>query len=306
MRANVNTSAMKLPTLRLSSRDTKRITLLLNVVLVVLLAHRLAGLTWLILPQPAQQPPPPPASTAPGAGQGNQAGAEYQRIAQWHLFGKPAPLAQRHKAPVNAPETRLNLTLHGILYNDDPSQARAIIAPNNGKEQAYKVEDDLPGGARIDAIYPDKVMLMRNGQYETLTLPEDKVKGAETSSLPNAGGRVDNANPNLPSGNVGEALSNVRQSIVDHPQDIQQYVQFQPYTRNGQYAGVRVMPGANPQVFNLTGLQPGDVITSVNNIPLDNPDKGFQALEFLAQAQEVNLTVLRNGQTQNLTISFDH
>ena len=215
-------------------------------------------------------------------------------------------MAQQPKAPVNAPETRLNLTLHGILYNDDPSQARAIIAPNNGKEQAYKVEDDLPGGARIDAIYPNKVMLLRNGQYETLTLPEDKVKGAETSTLPSAGGGADSANPNLPGGNVGEELSNVRRNIVNHPQDIQQYVQFQPYTRNGQYAGVRVMPGANPQVFNLTGLQPGDVITSVNNIPLDNPDKGFQALEFLAQAQEVNLTVLRGGQTQNLTISFDH
>ena len=297
---------MKLPTLRLSSRGTKRITLLLNVVLVVLLAHRLAGLTWLIVPQPAQQPAPPPATTAPNASRGNQGGAAYQRIAQWHLFGKPAPMAQQPKAPVNAPETRLNLTLHGILYNDDPSQARAIIAPNNGKEQAYKVEDDLPGGARIDAIYPNKVMLLRNGQYETLTLPEDKVEGAETTSRnappPDAG----NVNSNLPNGNVNEVLANVRQNIVDHPQDIQQYVQFQPYTSNGRYAGVRVMPGTNPQLFNLTGLQPGDVITSVNNIALDNPDKGFQALEFLAQAQEVNLTVLRNGQTQNLTISFDH
>lgn len=303
----MNASTIRLPSLRVSSRGTRRITFILNALLLVLLAHRLAGLTWALLPEPAQPAAAPPSSSAAAEGKPNDQGnPAYQRIAEWHLFGKPPPAAGQPKAPVDAPETRLNLTLRGILYNDDPAQARVIIAPGNGPEEAYKIGDDLSGGARINAIYPDKVMLLRDGQYETLTLPEDQVKGAATQSGPQSRRRPDEANSSLPTGNTGQVLSKVRQQIVDHPQQIQQYVRFRPYTRNGHYAGVRVTPGANPRLFNLTGLQPGDVITSVNNITLDNPDRGFQALEFLAQAQEVNLTVLRNGQPRNLTISFEH
>jgi type II secretory pathway component PulC len=48
-------------------------------------------------------------------------------------------------------------------------------------------------------------------------------------------------------------------------------------------------------MFGQLGLQSGDVVTAVNGITIDRPDKGLLALQDLVKADQLSVTLLRNG-----------
>lgn len=279
---------------RLDTRTWDRLALVVSIVLVLLLAHALAQLTWVTVPAPSQ-PLPPPSASRPAT----QARADYRQIANLHLFGQAPQAAARSSAPIDAPETRLNLTLRGILFNTNPAQTRAIISAPGQDDQIYQAGAQLPGGAVIDQIYADRVMLLRNGQYETLRLPEEGV-GARTAPA----GRGGTAAP----GPAAAAdLAAVRRDIMNNPQNVANYIQAEPVNRGGGgLLGFRVRPGQNPTAFQLSGLQEGDIVTAINGVQLDNMNKAADALSQLASSDVVNVSVLRNGAEFTLQLQLQN
>ena len=85
-----------------------------------------------------------------------------------------------------APDTNLNLTLLGILSNgsnDKDSRSRALISAQGGEEKPYSVGDDVSRGVQLTAIFPDRVILNRNGKLETLRLDKESTSGLTGSPI---------------------------------------------------------------------------------------------------------------------------
>ena len=78
-------------------------------------------------------------------------------LGQFHLFGTSVDPASG--AYADAPDTALNLTLKGTNSNHEQRLARAVIADEQQAEKVYKVGDTFPNGVRVEAIYPDRVVL---------------------------------------------------------------------------------------------------------------------------------------------------
>jgi general secretion pathway protein C len=137
--------------------------------LVVLLADRPGSLAM-----PAQGETPATASGVTGM----PPRAAIRAIAGHHLFGRAEQnRPEVRTSPTVAPETRLKLTLSGVIAAADPQQAaRAIIAGPDGQDKSYTIDDRLPGGAVVKEIYPDRVILTRSGKYETLRLLRTRLK----------------------------------------------------------------------------------------------------------------------------------
>src|SRR5688572_31613197 len=81
-----------------------------NLLLVLLIAASLARTVWLVYPRPATRFEPPPPTAAHLAASLPRVNVE--QIAAANLFGQKTAAGT---APVDAPETALNLTLKGIL-----------------------------------------------------------------------------------------------------------------------------------------------------------------------------------------------
>ena len=106
-----------------------------------------------------------------------------RQLPGWHLLGdvqKQAPVVV--ETPINAPDTRLKLVLHGVFASEVYGKARAIIADPKGKEEQYAVGDMLPGNAELSEVYPDRVILKRNGRFETLRLMQDSPSARTTAT----------------------------------------------------------------------------------------------------------------------------
>jgi general secretion pathway protein C len=56
--------------------------------------------------------------------------------------------------------------------------------------------------------------------------------------------------------------------------------------------------------FMRLGLRPGDQVTAINGTPLDDRDRGEQILHTLGSSSEAHVTVIRNGQQQDLVLNI--
>ena len=88
------------------------------------------------------------------------------------LFGTPEKNKAVNKTS-EAKQTKLSLTLRGVLATDDPKQGIAQIQNAKKEERHFAVNDNIFGQATLEEIYADRVIILHNGKYETLLLPEE-------------------------------------------------------------------------------------------------------------------------------------
>ncbi|MFT5136684.1 MAG: type II secretory pathway component PulC [Arenicella sp.] len=141
-------------------------------------------------------------------------------IVSANLFGDPAP-----KIVVeNAPKTTLDLTLQGILWATDSTQARAIIKSSKRSSELYSVGEDIKGaGASVKEIRDGEVLLDRNGATESLPLLKKTSSGnqplisyLDQTAAIELGGNTRTLNRNV-SKPVSRAASNATSRKVRKP-----------------------------------------------------------------------------------------
>lgn len=98
----------------------------------------------------------------------------------WFGTGKSTDAPQMTNQE-NVPETRLNLELHGVIGSTIAEEGRALIAEKGKGAKYYGVDDELPGGASINSVGTEQVILSRNGMLETLSFPKPQNRVGSTS-----------------------------------------------------------------------------------------------------------------------------
>jgi general secretion pathway protein C len=236
------------------------------------------------------------ASRIPGAGTNNSVVSTPRRsvdimsVTNAHLFGT-APVVQSAQRDGDARPTSMPLVLTGIISADDPQNGLAILGQNAASAKVFAVGDNVPGGAKLHAVYSDKVIIDRGGILETLALPRQVAPGAPppTASVLNTEAPV---------------ADRMRKLITEQPSLMADVMRPQPVFANGKQTGYRVYPGRNRAAFGRLGLKPGDLVTAINGTPLDDPEHGQEIFRTLGSSAEAHVTVTRNGQQQDLTLNL--
>jgi general secretion pathway protein C len=232
------------------------------------------------------------AGPAPAPGGGRRT-LDIPGLANAHLFGTaPAPGASSTDDG-QAPATRLALVLAGVLAADDPAHGLAILGEAVTNARVYAVGQNVPGGARLHAVYEDRVILDRDGAFESLVLPRGAAGGPRGRPAPLLG-----ATPAV------NPLETMRRVINDNPGVVGEIFRPTPVFANGKQEGFRVYPGRNRAAFSHLGLQPGDLVTAVNGTPLDDPARGNEILGTLSSSAEARVTLTRNGRSQDLVLNL--
>ncbi len=279
---------------------SRRAAVVVTALLIVATAWASARLLWLLL-TPASRPVPAIAVAAPSAPatatpEGTPGTSDAARVADSHLFGK-AEVARA--AVVEAPETRLNLKLKGVYATEDENEGYALIASGSGQEKLYATGQSVPGNATLKAVFPDRVILDRNGRYETLRMIDTKLTGSSGYVPRGAGSRSKTRKLGADS-----RLVKLRKQILRNPRKLTELVSAQPAYENGVFAGYRITTRRADPVFEELDLRSGDIITQVNGVQIDSPQKGLQILQQLARANQASIVIKRNGQYVELNLSL--
>ena len=88
------------------------------------------------------------------------------------VFGEYIPKAL---VDLDVKPSGLDLSLVGIVFSRDAKHSMAIISSPEHPAKPYSTGDLVPGGAKIKQITPDGVVLEREGELESLSLPKNEL-----------------------------------------------------------------------------------------------------------------------------------
>jgi len=261
------------------------------VLVVIAIAWQLVQLTWMILDQTSEAavirpaavvPPPMPTSNA----------TDIQAVINAHLFG--VAQAEPESRPEDAPPIQSNLVLAGLWTDEnDPKQGYAMIGESPATVKTFAVGATVRPGITLYAVYVDRAILDTGGKLESLVLP--RTATPDTAFTPPGG---------LSASTPGDDLAgNLRRIAETNPSVFAEIVRPQPVFANGVQRGYRVYPGRNRQQFAKLGLEPGDLILTINGTPLDDPQRGMEIFNTMGTSDQVSVTVERGGQMQELTLN---
>lgn len=238
-------------------------------------------------------------SGSPRAAANGTPDAALPKLGSYALFGNAPGDAPDDSVSLDVPVTELALVLRGTVAARTDGEALAIIADADGRERTFRVGDELPGGATLERVLPDRVLIGLRGRTESLPLrdPERTTPpGGAGTAAAGAGSRSRVADSG------GDDMGQLRRDFLANPAALADRVTLQPVQEDGEIVGMRVSAGISTALMGQLGLRETDVITEVNGVRLDSAERADEIVRQLRDADRLQVTLLRNGQTRQLTV----
>ena len=292
----------------------------------------LARLVWILVPAQDSAPAADipvinPVST--GTAAGVAAPVDIERMMAWHLFGEAGAQLVEPVVPLEpvageesrdgiedgARETRLDLKLRGVVASTEDGMGYAIIE-HKKRQAVYTVDDKLPvsGQVVLAKVMNRQVVLENGSKYELLTLFEQSQldaqlvgSGDEAAPRPaqKQSGSAGDANVDKRGESDASALArNYRKQLYTNPQSLAQVVNISAVRKGSELLGYRLAPGKNREQFKQLGFKPGDLVTSVNGIALDDPSNTMRLYQTMRTASEAVFNLQRGEEQITLSVSL--
>ncbi len=227
-------------------------------------------------------------------------------ISGYHLFGDSATSETQINLS-NAGETGLDLIITGIFASNDSQQGLAYIRNLGGQEEKFEVGQMVFDLAEITAIYPDYVLLKRQGQQEKLSLSKNRL---QTDSRPKVNGNKASehaavAARNQQFINSGDSWQETLSKTKYDPAKIAKIVGNVSVVHDsaGQIAGLRVSSLSGSDALVKQGLKANDRITAINGVNIST-ENILTIKQQLEQNDRATVTVNRNGREISLNLNL--
>ena len=292
-------------------KHQKHLNAFVVILLVVYLIAYAAEIVWRIVPAP-EQSTTQISQTATASNASGKTQVNINAIKQLKLFGDPQAVEVVEEAPVieSAPETKLNLTLTGLVASTTETEGAAIIehkSEQNTYGRGDKVDDT---SVIVKEVKRDRIIIDNNGRFETLMLDghdfeEANKLAARQSNQVKPGTAPPQKKIRVPtSRKFDEEKAEMARSLRASPTKFTDFISIQPFRKAGKIAGYKVNPGREPALFQAAGLKANDVLTEINGLDLTDVQQSMQAMNMLRTADFLQITVSRNGEITTLDLEL--
>ena len=266
----------------------------LNGGMLLLLTASLAQWTWLVV-----KPPIPPLVLAPPTPSPQQNAFSLQPLLAAHLFGQVSQELTGGRLD-NLPISSLNLVLTGVIAS--ASGGYALISVNGQSQEPFAVGQTVTGNAVLQAVYPDRVVIQRNGVLESLLLDGAEKSPTEQWVPPAAASRPPAASANI-----------VQETGVNHYRVEREQLAAQMRTPDflrqatlipSKSGGFQVQQIQAWSLYEKLGLRAGDVIKVVNGQPINSAEDAIRLYQQMPDIGAVQMEITRSGKSEQLYYQF--
>lgn len=224
-----------------------------------------------------------------GARRGDIASATtLQALVRAHLFGFRASLA----AGATPALRDTSLVLTGTIATADPAIGFALIGPSQEQARLHPVGAAIATGVALRAVYPDRVIVDRDGRLATVFLPRGAGILASVQPFPAAQASADEA---AADDTTGSQQQDIEQNLEKESARTAAFLRQEPFYSQGQFRGIVIEPGTDPGLLAQMGLKPGDVLHHVDGAMVVDPHRLDVLRERLASGKQVQVSVIRPG-----------
>jgi general secretion pathway protein C len=254
-----------------------------------------------------EPPLPAPALQAERARQLQE--ADFQVVLNRNLFNSQAVGSQAEPVDLSLaaapgqepPVSKMvgDLELIGTVVAGPDSLALIQVGRKAG---VFKLQDEVARGVVLVEIARNKVVVSDQGVRRELLLKQSQAQPEKLTRQPAAAPEagivpLDNNRWLISREVVENARSNFN-SLLSTARMI-------PQLENGQTVGFRLLDLKKGSLLAQLGLQLGDLLVEINNVPLDSPEKALQVLQQVREASNISLGLIRNGERQTFEYSFE-
>lgn len=278
-----------------------RVRIVLDIVLVALLGLLVARILWIAIDRSGAVSKPLPQFVISQSGSAN---ARVPRgdttiLTRVNYFKRADGSASGSALVPSAPPTTLNLKLKGVRSvtgesgaNGTDAAAIAIIQMSDKQARSFGPGDTIVDGVTLDRVLPDRVLLRKGGGLETLMM-ESNADTLAVLSLPGQEGMIQ--------GEQRPEVVTSRPATIDRA--LLASLNVAPVLEDGNLVGYRLSSPASSAALSGTGIESGDILTSLDGTPVKDID--IQSLtERLARAPEISMTVRRGNADVPVTLRF--
>lgn len=298
-----------------------------KLLVIVGIAYTAASAGWYFFSTPTPQPLDAGRSAARSE---RPAAVPLDEILAANLFGRADAGAAAAPSTFDAPATQLRLTLEGVFHAGDPQNSAAIVSEQGRPGELIHVGQRFAGDVELIEVHADRVVLRRGGLFETLRFPTDSALLAadnaamsmpiETYAEPVYEEPIDQA-PVEPDpaaienvepapapmsndvGTVRDVIDQYRSRLESDPTGTLSELGVTPVTADAAQ-GYQLGNLANSPYLAQTGLQPGDVVLSVNGRPVGNVQQDRLEIANIVAQGSARLEVQRGERRFFVTASI--
>jgi general secretion pathway protein C len=296
-----------------------------KILIIIGIAYTFATTGWYVITGPT---PAPLANTPSHTNRVASTGSlSVPDIAAKNLFGH-ANAVGTAPAPVDAPATRLRLTLEGIFLAELPEESAAIVSEPSRPGELVLVGGKLPGGAILREVHADRIVLNRGGVTETLRFPDqptlvsaqdradiappmDENQGFEGEQQPEyvepqpeeQPPPAADVTPPDTSSTIAGIVQSYRERLQQDPNGTLNSIGVAPVAADSA-KGYRLDSLAASPYLAQTGLQAGDVVLSVNGRPVGDVQQDHLEIDNILAQGSARLEVQRGTRRFFVTASL--
>lgn len=239
-----------------------------------------------------------------------------QPILDRNLFGAKLAGVQAvveiDQSEIDLEETKLPLKLLGTIAGETAEvSSAAILDESTRKHQVVFVGNTLRNHARVEVVGIDRMrVVLQNGpKREELRLHEDQPVakaaniGARPKPKPRRRPRSRNSARNSPRDEpkLVQQMETIQQRTGGRsPANLFSQARIVPKYDNGAMVGIQLNDIESGSLYEKIGLSDGDVITSLNDIKIDNASASAKILTEFTEAEAFTVT-LEGGGTIEVT-----
>ena len=236
----------------------------------------------------------------------------YDRIIENKLFGAsadasrdaPPPEPVKPPEPVEA-DTKLPLQLLGTVgWTGVNRLVSAVIEVRDGPVSVgtFYIGQEVVDRVTLLEVHPKEVLLdnQRTNQIEYLRMLEGEERYKVPERRP---GRRRAARPNRSSKNqtINISRNEIARDLVQNFDEIANQINIEEYKdKNGKVIGLTASNLDSVPLAKKLGIQDGDVLTSINNEPIDSVDKVFEIVEKSRNQSTFRISILRDGKPKQI------
>lgn len=181
----------------------------------------------------------------------------------------------------------------------------ALIQKSSSKEErVFRLGDQVFSIGPLVSVKSDSADILVSGKRVTILTPMAVAAGTAApvqTASPASGGATPLA-ASVGAGNyvieqraLNAALDNIGQAMTD--------ARLLPSIKDGKVEGFRASEVKPQGIFSMIGIKNGDILRSINDFPIDSPEKAIQSFASLKGQSRIKLDIIRDGQPS--TFNYD-
>ncbi|WP_141731003.1 PDZ domain-containing protein [Oligoflexus tunisiensis] len=195
----------------------------------------------------------------------------------------------------------------GVIASSQNQKGVALIKhKTSGRVAAFREGHDVVPGCRIEKIFRKTVTFSFNNKFYDLSVGDENPTEVKSTPAVNVADNLVHADGIERQGNTLKVTRMLKDNLVgENLNKILMQAAAVPHVENGRLTGFQLLEIDQGSIFDIAGLKNGDIITHINEQPINDAALAIRALSQLKAATSATFSYIRNRKPMELVIQIN-